>query len=311
MIKPNNASILITTDWEYDIDFIRFLETSIQRNRCDSMVVQTDNLDKVVQEIETGKLSVLALIDRASDTSPVFIKLQSLLHESSIPIIDPIEQIRWVSDKATLHLEFLSAGILTPYTLILPPFDENNNPVMHVDDLAHLGRPFVIKPANTTGGGVGVVNGAESLQEVLHARKEFKSDKYLIQEKINPLEKEGYRFWFRSFYVGGPVFSTWWNEETHRYALIDDALIDPFGLITIPKLMQQIHQVAMLTFFSSEIACCEDGRWIVVDYVNESCDMRLQSKHWDGVPDALVEQIAQALVDSIFCNPQSVINNPP
>jgi hypothetical protein len=46
-----------------------------------------------------------------------------------------------------------------------------------------------------------------------------------------------------------------------------------------------------LEFFSSEIALTNDGLFVAVDYVNEICDMRLQSKHYDGVPDAIVAQI--------------------
>lgn len=294
--KAHHKIILIATDWEYDTDFIRLLEKSIQNNRFSSVVVRPDNLNLIIEEIKSDRLFICAFIDRASDTSPSFIPLQSLLHENGIPVIDPIEQIRWASDKATLHLEFLSAGIPTPYTLILPPYHEENTPSLNVEDLAKLGRSFVIKPANTTGGGIGVVNGAESLQEILHVRTEFQSDKYLIQEKVIPLEKNGYRFWFRSFYVGGQIFLTWWNNETHRYTVVDDSLIESFELVTIPELMEKIADVALLTFFSSEIVRCSDGRWVVVDYVNESCDMRLQSKYPDGVPDELVERIVDRIV---------------
>jgi hypothetical protein len=307
----NQSTLLIAVDWEYDSDFINLLEAAISDNGLTSKVVRPDNLNRSIQEIRAGRLKVLALIDRASDTSPAFIRMQSLLHEKGIPIVDPVEQVRWVSDKATLHLEFLTAGIPTPYTIILPPFEEKNTPALHVDDLAHLGRPFVIKPANTTGGGIGVVNGAESLQEILHARTEFQSDKYLIQEKITPVEKEGFRFWFRSFFAGGQIFTTWWHDETHRYTLVDINSVDQFGLTAIPKLMRKIASVSMLSFFSSEIANCSDGRWVVVDYVNESCDMRLQSKYWDGVPDVLVQQIAGALVEAVVQRIQTPSEYPP
>lgn len=295
-----NSAVLIATDWEYDADFVDLLGNAIEQYGVSYVVVRPDNLKQVISAVKEGHCKVLALIDRASDTSPGFIRLQSMLHESGVLVIDPIEQVWWVSDKATLHLEFLSAQIATPYTLILPPFEERNEPALTIHDLAHLGRPFVIKPANTTGGGIGVVNGAESLHEVLHARKEFQSDKYLIQEKVVPMKKEGYRYWFRSFYVGGQIFTTWWNEETHYYSLLNGTMKYDDQIKTVPKLMQKISRVAMLTFFSSEIVYSEKGRWVVVDYVNESCDMRVQSKHWDGVPDILVTQIAKALVEYVM-----------
>lgn len=298
-MDPQVKTILIATDWEYDSDFVHLLEQTIQDDQHSVLIVNQKNLNWLIHEIMSGHQQVSILIDRASDTSPPFIKLQSILHELGIPIIDPVEQLRWVSDKATLHLEFLSAGIPTPHTIILPPYEQKNTPALHVDDLAHLGRPFVIKPANTTGGGIGVVNGAESLQEVLQARTELQSDKYLIQEKITPMEKDGYRFWFRSFYAGGQIFTAWWHEEKHIYSLIHDGLTEPYGLIKIHDLMDRIARVAGLSFFSSEIVFCVDGRWVVVDYVNESCDMRLQSRHPDGVPDLLVQQIVTALTHHV------------
>ncbi|MBN1783296.1 hypothetical protein JW948_19330 [bacterium] len=304
-----NKSLLIATDWEYDADFIALLERSLKNYGFRSTVVNQSNLSEVYHMIRNGSASFAVLMDRASDTAPEFLKLQSLLHEKGSLIIDPVEQLRWVSDKATLHLEFLSAGIPTPYTLILPPYAENDTPALHVDDLAKLGRPFVIKPANTTGGGIGVVDGAESLQEILEARTEFRHDKYLIQEKIIPMVRNGNRYWFRSFYAGGQIFNTWWNDETHRYTLIDGTGMDPSEIETMQHLMNKIAEVARLTFFSSEITCCTMGRWVVVDYVNESCDMRLQSKHRDGVPDNLVERIADALVRNIAGQIDAVAGN--
>ena len=45
----------------------------------------------------------------------------------------------------------------------------------------------------------------------------------------------------------------------------------------------------------NEIARDARGRLLVVDYVNEICDMRLQSAHPDGVPDAVVARIANRI----------------
>jgi hypothetical protein len=47
-----------------------------------------------------------------------------------------------------------------------------------------------------------------------------------------------------------------------------------------------------LRFFSTEVALTEHGTFVVIDYVNETCDLRLQSLHYDGVPDQLVQNIA-------------------
>jgi len=42
-----------------------------------------------------------------------------------------------------------------------------------------------------------------------------------------------------------------------------------------------------------------EGKFVVVDYVNEVCDMRLQSNHIDGVPDSIVRRVAQLIVHEV------------
>ena len=59
--------------------------------------------------------------------------------------------------------------------------------------------------------------------------------------------------------------------------------------------MRKIQKVCSLDFFSSEIALTEENTFVVVDYVNEVCDMRLQSKHVDGVPDEVVQRIQELI----------------
>jgi hypothetical protein len=46
------------------------------------------------------------------------------------------------------------------------------------------------------------------------------------------------------------------------------------------------------------------GRFVTVDYVNETCDMRLQSRYADGVPDRLALAISGLLADAASGNGQ-------
>jgi hypothetical protein len=52
--------------------------------------------------------------------------------------------------------------------------------------------------------------------------------------------------------------------------------------------------------FSTEIAITSDGRFVIVDYVNDPIDLRPQSKTFDGVPDDIVEDITKRLVEVIL-----------
>lgn len=75
---------------------------------------------------------------------------------------------------------------------------------------------------------------------------------------------------------------------------------DRYGLRPLRSAMELIEQICKLDFFSSEIAQTEDGRFVVVDYVNEICDMRLQSKYGNGAPDAVVNRIQQLIVREVM-----------
>jgi len=291
--------IALVHNWEYDLDFILWIESEAKKNGLTVLIVKENNIAEVLKNVENESYHIKFLFDRASDTSPVFIPLQNKILLNGDYVIDTIDRVRWASDKATMHLEFISAGIRTPYTIILPPHRQDEILRLSIAELAVLGRSFIIKPANTTGGGIGVVDGAETLQDIINARKHFRDDKYLLQEKIVPLEKEGRRFWFRIFYSFGHILFTWWDNQTHVYTITKPEEIEDFQLSHLYPVVEKIHQISKLNFFSTEIALNSNSQFVVVDYINEACDMRLQSRYYDGVPDILIGTIIRNLVDFI------------
>jgi hypothetical protein len=215
--------------------------------------------------------------------------------EKGRDVIEGLDKLRWASDKATMHLELLTAGIHIPYTVILPSHTTDPELALRPEDLAPLGVPFVVKPANTTGGSVGVVADAAGPADVLAARRTYPADKYLLQERIVPEARDGKRFWFRGFYVFGEVHLTWWDDRTHLYSELGHEEAAARSLGPIYQIVRTIARVSRLRFFSTELARDVGGRLFVVDYVNEICDMRLQSSHPDGVPDAVVARIANRI----------------
>jgi hypothetical protein len=62
----------------------------------------------------------------------------------------------------------------------------DEQPFLSAIDLVSLGTHFIIKPA-LGGGGDGVVTEATTLNQVLSARQEFPSQRYLLQAPIFPL----------------------------------------------------------------------------------------------------------------------------
>jgi len=296
MTEKRIYDLAIVIDWEYDWDFVRLLEEAARKIKLTTYVIWPDNLKETYQKLLDGSLAFRYLFDRASDTSPEFHKIQTAIQSKGGQVLETLKSLEWASDKATMHLEFIARGLNTPYTIILPPYETQKNVYLSVEDLSKLGRTFIIKPANTTGGGIGVVHGAETLQDVLQARQNHRTDKYLLQKKVMPKEKDGYRFWFRGYYSCGLVQCAWWNDLIHKYRQLTREEIRNFRLRPLYKIVSKIAEVSKLHFFSSEIALDDAGKFIVVDYVNESCDMRLQSRAVDGVPDELVMKSATQIV---------------
>jgi hypothetical protein len=60
-----------------------------------------------------------------------------------------------------------------------------------------------------------------------------------------------------------------------------------------------ISRLVGLDLFSTEIALTKDEEFMVVDYVNDQIDLRLQSKAMEGVPDGIVQDIAERIVSQL------------
>ncbi|OGU74311.1 MAG: hypothetical protein A2V93_04865 [Ignavibacteria bacterium RBG_16_34_14] len=304
MYKPDKTmeifDLAIAFDWEYDNDFIDLIEKILQEESLSTFIIKEHNVHDVTEKVRDRKLSFRFYLDRASDVNPAFEELAKILSRRKIVIINPQKKVRHAIDKASMHLEFINAGLNVPYSIIIPPHSELEEIKLTIEDLSILGRPFIIKPCNTTGGGVGVVTGAETLREIFQERVTNSNDKYLLQEKIYPTMLEGRRAWFRCFWAFGKPVAVWWDDLTHLYEELSEEEMINYGLKKLLQKTRTIAKITELDFFSTEIVLNNKNLFVVIDYVNDQCDMRIKSKHFDGVPDNVVNQIIHNLKNYII-----------
>ncbi len=247
-----------------------------------------------------GRAAFRTLLDRANDDLR-FEPIRRFAKENHLHRINPIELSHWSEDKATMHLELIQAGLQTPYTILIAPFVDQ--PILPPLDLTPLGNKFVLKPA-VGGGGEGVRMNASTLDDIQCARLEFPDQKYLIQAHIEARLISGRQAWFRVFYVGGDCIPCWWHPITHIYKVLTSDEETLFDLAPLREVTKGIAHACKLDWFSTEIAQTEDGRFVIVDYVNDSIDTRVQSKALDGMPDEVLRQIASKLVELITIRKQ-------
>lgn len=290
--------LCIATDYSYDSEFIEILEQNAGRCGLSLYQVWPRNLKETLDKLREGSLSFSFIIDRASTTSPEFIDISDMLLDRGADFLDPPSAMILAADKARMHGEFISHNIRVPMTCLLPPFSVSKEISLSEGDLDEIGIPFIIKPAVTTGGGNGVYHNGLNLQDVERVRMEYPEETYLVQRKILPKKLDARIFWFRVFFICGDVFTTWWDDKTHEYSDITDEQTACYDLYELSDITRAIAAVCGLRFFSTEIARTESGEFLVIDYVNEACDLRMQSRHVDGVPDHIVHSIAEKIMEN-------------
>lgn len=276
--------------WEYDDAFVGLIEHACLSQGKTLWQITPTNLLEAITALYKGEVNFNTLLDRAQGDIR-FEPINRWAKEYGARRINPTELSLWSEDKATMHLELIQAGLNTPHTILLAPFIEQ--PVVPLFDLSPLGGNFVIKPSNG-GGGEGVIMGASSMEQILQARTEFPTHKYLVQAHVTPLTLDGRIAWFRCFYAAGEAFPCWWHPETHVYALVIEQEELRYGLTSLRDVTKRIASICKLDWFSTEIALAEN--FVVVDYVNDGIDTRVQSRAADGVPDEVLGQIADRLV---------------
>jgi glutathione synthase/RimK-type ligase-like ATP-grasp enzyme len=253
--------------------------------------ITPDNLLESIAALYKGERTFNTLLDR-SQGEDRFLPIQRWAKEYNKKRINPAEVSKWSEDKATMHLELITAGINTPHTILISSFLEQ--PVLPPLDLTPLGNQFVIKPSNE-GGGEGVILGAFSIDQVMRARMQFPEQKYLLQSTVTPRTIQGRPAWFRVFYAVGKTYPCWWHPLTHVYAQVTSAEEHRYELAPLHDITSRIASICKLDWFTTEIALTLEN-FVVVDYVNDEIDTRVQSKAVDGAPDEVLSSVARELV---------------
>jgi hypothetical protein len=277
--------------WEYDIDFVQMNEHACEEQGLSFWQITPNDLLESITALYTGEKTFRTILDR-SQYDRRFEPIHRWSRQHHVRRINPAEVSAWSEDKATMHLELISAGIYTPYTILLPPFIEQ--PVLPAIDLTPLGDQFVIKPC-CGGGGEGVILGAFSVDQILRARLEFPEQKYLVQATVTPRTIQGQPAWFRIFYANGKTFPCWCHPLTNVFSAVTPQEENRYELFPLHEITQRIASICKLDWFSTEIALTLEA-FVVVDYVNDGIDTRVQSKAVDGVPDEVMQSVAGQLV---------------
>ncbi len=292
--------LCLSWNWEYDTDFVRLMDETCAARGMTLLSVSASNLSESLSLLSRREIGFRALLDRASEADSCYLPLVDIARSIGARRFNPRELADRAYDKAAIHQLFLEDGIPTPRTIILPAY--HHRPELPSLDLHSIGGNFTVKPA-LGGGGDGVIMEISRLEQIQSARQHFPEQQYLLQEHVTPKTMNGIPAWFRVIYCIDDIFVSYWNTTTHIYTPADemDGRVGPPQPIlgSLREITRRIARLCELDLFSTEIALTEDDRLLVVDYVNDPIDLRLQSRAADGVPNFIVERIAERIVKAI------------
>jgi hypothetical protein len=292
------VDLLLAHDWPYDAPFLELLKARFADRGLRLRCVGPQELLPVLAALDAGQLTSRAFLDRASDTSPEFLPLVEWAGHAQVHVLNPVARQRIVWRKTNLHWEFLRAGMFVPYLIPVPSLERQAViPVPH--DLGALGSPFCVKP-DVGGGGWGVRIDAATWSDVEAARRQMPEEDLILQQLITPAILEGRRAWFRVLHACGRALPCWWDDQTRCFDRpVSEEERLRHGLDDLWRISRQAAEISGLRLFSTEIACDTDGRFVVVDYVNDPVDLRFQPHAREGMPASVARQIADTLTEHV------------
>lgn len=295
--------LAIAWNWEYDADFVFQINEVALELGLKPYLIHPANLDETIRLLRKGEIEFRAFFDRASDTDTDFYQLVHLFQQQDVFMVNHPDNIKWINDKALIHMEFILNKIPVPPTVIYYPHDDRQSITNKIN---HIDAPFVMKPAHSVAEPEVLLN-ATSVEEIIQWRNQYRDFIFLVQKQVIPIVLDKNPAWFRIFYIFGKIIPAWWHPSTHIYDVVTKKEITKFRLNQLFTLTKKIAAIYKLGFFSTEITMGKNGHFVVIDYINDQCDMRKKSKAVDGVCNEIIDLIVKELVGRIKKLPPPVL----
>jgi hypothetical protein len=263
------------------------------------------DIRQMVRNLESGKTRVGFYLDanaELEDRKDPYTRLAYAAKDSGALLVNDPDLTRLAINKAVIHYHFVRAGIPVPYTVVVRSWEPTGFELTR-EERKGLGKPFIAKPAHGYAKeGVALLEKA-NVETIAKARRHDRKDDFLLQELVEPDWFGHYLGWFRAYYLFGQAILCWWDPRSGHYAPVTREEFECHELYVLYRMVWRIARVARMNYFSTELAVQGSGsgrRVQSIDYVNDNCDMTLQSFSCNGVPDRVVHHVAEGLVEAAW-----------
>jgi hypothetical protein len=296
-------------------------------------LIHQDVVESAIGRLAAGEMTVGLHLDYETywhRPEDAFVRLAFAIQDADGRPINLPARSRAFTDKAAAHHELERNDLGTPPTVIVRPWIAA--PLLSPQERWHLrldepGTGIFIKPANgSCGQGVMRVDRLTTekvISALTEARRFDPGDSYLVQTEVRPpwlrcadgVSRPAY---WRVLHFLGEVTAFWWQPSellpagAPCYREVAPREVQEHGLAPIFAYTRALAEVCGLDWFSTELCLCpfaRPGRFIVsdvagldlpvvaIDYLNDQCDVDVQSRWHTGLPDAYVRRVARRFAE--------------
>jgi hypothetical protein len=242
------------------------------------------------------------------------------------PVNSPA-RARTFTDKAAAHAELARRGLGVPDTVVLRPWNADR-PLTEAEHVRlRLGDPearVYVKPAHGFGGKGVLRTDPEGLAAAVRGHNP--QDTLLIQREVRcPLLEcndgvERPAYW-RVLCLLDELIPFWWGPAGACYRLLTREEVHRHRLRPLLAYAAALARLSGLAWFSTEL-CLSDGpersRFTVrgddgqerpvlaIDYLNDQCDVDVQSRSPTAPPDAVVRHVAWRFAEAAWLGRQTL-----
>lgn len=314
--------------------FDRWLAQAANARGLSCALIHEGIAKEAIRRLEMGRLTVGFHLDYYSlwhVPDDPYARLSLAVQDAGGWAVNTPARARLFTDKASAHAELVRRGLGVPETVIRRA-DQPDRPLSG-EEWARLrlndpGARLFIKPANGFGGkGIQVASGRpeETVAAIAAARNHDRRDSYLLQREVSCPRLRGEdgidrpAYW-RVFYCLGTLLPCWWSKQSaesgkFNYHPLSPAEVRGLRLQPILDYTAELADLSGMDWFSTELCLSEgpefsryrapgpEGRSrpvIAIDYINDQCDVDVQSRVPGAPPDQLVRQIAEIFAEAAW-----------
>jgi hypothetical protein len=290
---------------------------------------------EALRRLDQGRLTIgfhldyFALWHVADDP---YARLAQAVQDTGGRPINPPARSRIFTDKAAAHAELAGRGLGVPDTMLVRPWISDRYLTAKERGRLRLDEPgarVYIKPANGFGSrGVIRVEAPDEptlTRALSSARDHDRRDTYLLQREVlvpwlvcdDGIERPAY---WRVLHCLGELLPFWWckQEAEHgrpSYRRLTSTEIERHRLQAVLDYAADLADISGLDWFSTEL-CLSDGpeksrhlvrtsngrEWpvVAIDYINDQCDVDVQSRWLGAPPDDVVHHAAERFAEAAW-----------